>query len=182
MTATDAEILAAFDSQVRQSLVPPQAGWVTERAGTLVVRTTAAPDAVYGCYVEWSDLDEDTADAAIAEQLAHYGGLGRRFEWKTYGHDGPADLPDRLLAAGFVAEDEEALVIGPVEAVVAACRGTVPPPGSRSAPSPTATGTASRRCTPASGGSAATTGSRGSSARSARRPTASTCWWQTLAA
>jgi GNAT superfamily N-acetyltransferase len=126
--AGDGELLAAFDRQVRQSLVAPQSGWVTERAGQ-VIRTTSSPAAVHGCFVEWSDLDEATADAAIAEQVSHYGGLGRRFEWKTYGHDRPPDLPARLLRAGFVAQEQEALVIGPVTAVVAACAAAPPPSG-----------------------------------------------------
>ncbi|WP_437808784.1 GNAT family N-acetyltransferase [Sorangium sp. So ce1078] len=82
-----------------------------------------------GCGVYWSDLDEETADGAIAEQVSYFAGLGRRFEWKTYGHDRPADLGARLRAAGLEAEAEEALAIGAVEDVAAATAGTVPPPG-----------------------------------------------------
>src|SRR5262249_4415868 len=40
-----------------------------------------------------------------------------RFEWKTYGHDLPRDLPERLRAAGLEPEDEESLMVGPVSAV-----------------------------------------------------------------
>jgi GNAT superfamily N-acetyltransferase len=32
-------------------------------------------------------------------------------EWKYYSHDRPADLPDRLRAAGLVPEDEETVVV-----------------------------------------------------------------------
>jgi ribosomal protein S18 acetylase RimI-like enzyme len=124
----DAEVLATFERQVRQSLVPPQTGWVTERVGR-VIRTTSPPGTAYGCFVEWSDLDEDVADSVIAEQVRYYGGLGRRFEWKTYGHDTPADLPERLLRAGFTAEEQEALVIGPVDGVAEACATVLPPTG-----------------------------------------------------
>jgi GNAT superfamily N-acetyltransferase len=123
-----AELLAAFDRQVRQSLVPPQTGWVAERVGG-VVRVTSTPDADHGCFVEWSDLDEGTADAEIAAQVGYYGGLGRRFEWKTYGYDRPADLPSRLLRAGFVAEEVESLVIGRVDAVTTACASAPDPTG-----------------------------------------------------
>ncbi len=49
----------------------------------------------------WSDLGADDADAAIAEQVAYYTALGLPFEWKLYGHDLPADLEKRLVAAGF---------------------------------------------------------------------------------
>jgi hypothetical protein len=78
--------------------------------------------------VQWSDLDEDTADDAIAGQVSYFAGLGRRFEWKTYGHDRPADLGVRLRAAGLEPEDEEALAIGTVEEVAATTAGTEPPP------------------------------------------------------
>ena len=51
----------------------------------------------------WSDLDEATADAEIAAQVAFFRerGIGG-FEWKLYDHDRPADLGERLRAAGFV--------------------------------------------------------------------------------
>ena len=125
-----AAMLARFDREVRQSLVPPQPGWLSQRVGP-VIRVTAPPELVYGCYVEWSDLDEDTADEQIDAQVAYFADLGRRFEWKTYGYDRPADLPQRLERAGFVAEDPEALVIGSVDAVTAACAGAAVPTGIR---------------------------------------------------
>ena len=63
--------------------------------------------------VLWSDLDESTADAAIAHEIERFKGLGE-FEWKYYSYDTPADLPDRLRAAGFVPEETETLLIGEV--------------------------------------------------------------------
>ncbi|HVK25869.1 MAG TPA: GNAT family N-acetyltransferase, partial [Actinokineospora sp.] len=42
---------------------------------------------------------------------------GQRVEWKTYSYDEPADLGERLAAAGFVAEELEALILGDAEAV-----------------------------------------------------------------
>ncbi|CAM5495632.1 hypothetical protein GCM10010329_73680 [Streptomyces spiroverticillatus] len=62
--------------------------------------------------VLWSDLTEDTADAAVAEQVRHFTALGLDFEWKHYSHDRPEDLPQRLLAAGFVPEGPEAVMVG----------------------------------------------------------------------
>jgi GNAT superfamily N-acetyltransferase len=44
---------------------------------------------------------------------------GERFEWKLHGHDRPADLPDRLRAAGFVPEETETVMIGRVDDVAA---------------------------------------------------------------
>ena len=37
---------------------------------------------------------------------------GQRVEWKTYDYDEPSDLGERLEAAGFVREDDEALILG----------------------------------------------------------------------
>ncbi len=74
--------------------------------------------------MEWSALEESTADAAIAEAVQHFAGHGRAFEWKTYGYDAPADLPARLVAAGFVADDEETLVLGEVADVLASTAGS----------------------------------------------------------
>jgi ribosomal protein S18 acetylase RimI-like enzyme len=119
---SDADLLAVFDLQVRRDTTPPQPGWLVERAGQVIRVLSSTTD--HGCYVEWSDLDESTADAAIAETVARYRDLGhRRFEWKTYGYDGPADLPERLVRAGFVAEEVESLVLGPVDEVVTSCAG-----------------------------------------------------------
>ncbi|UUZ59090.1 GNAT family N-acetyltransferase [Nocardioides sp. B-3] len=38
-------------------------------------------------------------------------------EWKTRGHDAPADLPERLVAAGLHAEPEETVMIGEASAL-----------------------------------------------------------------
>ncbi|WP_437965332.1 hypothetical protein WMF04_37710 [Sorangium sp. So ce260] len=127
-TLSTTEILPHFDAQMRRDLSPPNPAWRVDRVGP-VVRWVSPREWPRGCGVYWSDLDEDTADGAIAEQVSYFAGLGRRFEWKTYGHDRPADLGARLRAAGLEAESEEALVIGAVEDVAAATAGTVPPPG-----------------------------------------------------
>ena len=54
-------------------------------------------------------------DALIAEHRDFFAARGEAFEWKTRGHDLPADLPDRLLAAGFVAEELETVVVAETE-------------------------------------------------------------------
>lgn len=50
--------------------------------------------------VTWSELDEDTADRVIAEQISRFATQGRSLEWKHYSYDRPVDLPSRLRAAG----------------------------------------------------------------------------------
>jgi GNAT superfamily N-acetyltransferase len=104
-------VLALYDRDMREGAQPDGPGARIERAGRLV-RQVSSAQGWNG--VVWSDLDEAGADAAIAEQIAHYSGLGREFEWKLYGHDLPVDLGARLRAAGFTPEPEETLMIGEV--------------------------------------------------------------------
>ncbi|WJV50317.1 GNAT family N-acetyltransferase [Streptomyces flavofungini] len=104
-------VLAAYDRQIRQNLDPDGPGVVVERVDG-VVRRVGGPHDWNG--VVWSDLDESTADAAIAAQVRHFTERGLEFEWKAYSHDLPADLPDRLLAAGFTPEAPETLMVAAV--------------------------------------------------------------------
>jgi ribosomal protein S18 acetylase RimI-like enzyme len=99
-------VRALFDRQIRQALSdasPPAHG---------AVRAVGA-DGDWAAVV-WSDLDAATADRAIAEQVDRFAPLGRDFEWKLYAHDRPADLGERLVAAGFCPEAEEALLVADV--------------------------------------------------------------------
>lgn len=113
-------VLAEHDRQVRRDLsVPP--GFLAEDLGP-VVRVTA-PAGSDNSFVEWSDLDESTADAAIAAQVAYFAARGQAFEWKTYGRDRPADIGARLGAAGLVPDDPEAFVVGELADVLAATAG-----------------------------------------------------------
>ncbi|GGR46282.1 N-acetyltransferase [Streptomyces aurantiogriseus] len=102
-------MLALYDRDVREGARPDGPDARVEHTGS-VVRQVASPQGWNG--IVWSSLDARDADAAIAEQVAYFTGLGREFEWKLYGHDRPADLGKRLLAAGFTSEPEETLMIG----------------------------------------------------------------------
>jgi hypothetical protein len=57
-----------------------------------------------------SRLTPETADAAIAGEIAHHRELNVPFEWKVYAHDAPPDLLERLRRRG--------LTVGPREAVL----------------------------------------------------------------
>ena len=61
--------------------------------------------------VLYSHLNTANADRVIAEQIAYYQQIGQSFEWKTYDHDTPGDLKDRLSAHDFQAEEPEALLV-----------------------------------------------------------------------
>ncbi|MEU5340523.1 GNAT family N-acetyltransferase [Streptomyces sp. NPDC020766] len=106
-----AAVLALFDRDMREGARPFGLDSVVERVAG-VVRHVGPEKGWNG--VLWSDLSESDADAAIAEQVRHFTGLGREFEWKLYGHDRPVDLGRRLRAAGFTAEPEETLMIAEV--------------------------------------------------------------------
>lgn len=109
----DLPLLAEFDRQMRRHARPDGPDVTVEEIDGLIVRASGPDDAWNG--VVWSALESDTADAAIAEQIRYFNARGQEFEWKLYSHDGPADLADRLLAAGFVPEDQEALMVARIE-------------------------------------------------------------------
>lgn len=76
--------------------------------------------------VTWSDLDEAGADAVIAAQIRRFADLTHPWEWKHYSYDQPADLPERLLAAGFTAGPAEALLVAEIAGLNLE---VAPPPG-----------------------------------------------------
>ncbi|MER6915016.1 GNAT family N-acetyltransferase [Streptomyces sp. NPDC000594] len=102
------EVLALFDRQMRRDALADASGARVERVGNVVRQV-----GVKGGWsaVVWSGLDQVTARPAIAEQVRYFTGLGRGFEWKHYAHDQPEDLGELLLAAGFEAGPDEALMI-----------------------------------------------------------------------
>ncbi|WP_282702333.1 GNAT family N-acetyltransferase [Streptomyces sp. CC219B] len=102
------KVLARYDRDMREGARPDGPEARVERVGR-VVRQVAGPQGWNG--VVWSGLDERVANAAIAEQITFFSGRGQDFEWKLYGHDRPADLGGRLLAAGFTPEPEETLMV-----------------------------------------------------------------------
>ncbi|PWS39407.1 GNAT family N-acetyltransferase [Streptomyces sp. ZEA17I] len=111
MPHTDSETRDLFDRTMREHARPDGPGVRVERVGP-VVRQVGGPDDWNG--VVWSapGLDAAGADAAIAAQIEHCTALGLPdFEWKLYAHDSPADLGERLRAAGFVAEEPETLLV-----------------------------------------------------------------------
>lgn len=115
------EVLAAFDEQVRQHPAPDTPNGYVEHDGS-VVRSMSTQDGWTG--VTWSDVDRTNADAVIVAQVRRFSEQSRPWEWKHYSYDQPADLPDRLLAAGFTPEPAETLLV----AEIADLTLDVPPP------------------------------------------------------
>ena len=102
-------LLAAFDAQARAEPPDPPPGVWHETDGPLV--------RVVGQERGFISAPRDTGargadlDRLIARQRDYFAARGEPVEWKTYGYDEPADLPDRLRDAGFVPEDPETVVV-----------------------------------------------------------------------
>ncbi|KAF0112254.1 MAG: hypothetical protein FD147_315 [Chloroflexi bacterium] len=107
----NSELLELFDREVRQ-----ECEWTRMKREVLpgIVRYTLMGVGSGGGFISWSGLTAETADAAIANQVAHYRTLNLDFEWKHYTHDEPVDLPQRLLACGFKGDDSEALMVADI--------------------------------------------------------------------
>ncbi|MEV0383981.1 GNAT family N-acetyltransferase [Nonomuraea sp. NPDC050643] len=104
-------LLAAYDRTRRWIPDPIPAGLTYELDGPLL-----RVSGLYRGFVEGPPvLDPEGLDELIARQCAYFGARGEAFEWKTRGHDRPADLPDRLTRAGFVPEPAETVLIGVAE-------------------------------------------------------------------
>lgn len=110
MTDT-AVLLAAYDENTRARIQEPRpAGVSYERDGTLL-RTVG----MHRGFVETPrdpGVRDAELDALIARQRDYFAARGEAVEWKTRGHDLPGDLTERLLAAGFVPQDPETVLIG----------------------------------------------------------------------
>lgn len=113
MTDHDA-LLSAYDAQVRR-YVPshPPAQHRYEQLGPVL--------RVVGQQRGFVDPDRDVGvtgealDALIHEHRDYFARRGEAVEWKTRAHDLPTDVPAHLLAAGFVPEERETVVIGVAE-------------------------------------------------------------------
>ena len=114
---TVALVLDAYDKQLRARVPDPlPEGVHVERDGPLV-RFLGFKGGGFVGYRDLAGIEGDELDELIARQVRVFADRGERFEWKLHGHDLPADLPERLRAAGFVPEDVETVVIAPVEAI-----------------------------------------------------------------
>jgi GNAT superfamily N-acetyltransferase len=101
-------VLAAFDEQMRRH---PVAGpGVLVEAEERVTRTVGT-DGSWSAVV-WSRLTTADADEVIAAEISR--AAGASLEWKLYSHDGPADLPERLRAAGLTPEPVETVMVAEI--------------------------------------------------------------------
>lgn len=107
-------MLTAYDTKLRAHVPDPlPEGEVVERDGP-VVRILSAHGQGWVVYPNLGGLEGEALDRLIERQVAVFRERGQKFEWKYHGHDLPADLPERLVRAGFVPEERETVVIGRV--------------------------------------------------------------------
>jgi GNAT superfamily N-acetyltransferase len=106
----DKDLLAAYDAQLRGIAHGNRPDLIVERDGPV----TRVAGQFRGFVSGPRDLGVDgpELDALIARQRDYFAARGEPLEWKTRGHDLPADLPERLRAAGFVPEPTETVLIG----------------------------------------------------------------------
>jgi hypothetical protein len=106
------ELLAAYDAQLRGDAEVAGAE-IWDRAGPLwraVFR--------HGGFVSYESLeglgDVAAVDALIAQTIDYFAALPdiEEFEWKTRGHDWPADLDQRLQSHGLQPDEVETVMVG----------------------------------------------------------------------
>ena len=118
-----AVLLAAYD-EFRDQLPDPGECERAERDGPLV-RMAGWRRGGFVQYRDLGGIEGAALDELIARQVAFFRERGESFEWKTHGHDLPADLPDRLRAAGFAMEPEETVLLAPSSAIMKEAAGVV---------------------------------------------------------
>lgn len=108
--ADDDALLRAYDEQMRGISHSERAGLVIEQDGPLLRATGQHRGFITG--PRDLGVDGPELDGLIARQRDFFAARGEAVEWKTRGHDLPADLTDRLRVAGFVPEDRETILVG----------------------------------------------------------------------
>jgi hypothetical protein len=61
--------------------------------------------------IQYSALDERTANTVIRAEIAHYRALDAEVEWTVYAHDSPSVVRERLVAQGFQFGPRENVVV-----------------------------------------------------------------------
>ncbi|WP_405164038.1 GNAT family N-acetyltransferase [Nocardia sp. NBC_01499] len=105
-------LLAAYDEQMRGAPRNLPSGVIWEQDGPVIRVVGKFRGFVSGprdVEVRGAELDR-----LIERQRDYFAARGEAVEWSAHGHDLPENLPDRLLAAGFVPEDQETILIATV--------------------------------------------------------------------
>ena len=88
-------LLELYDTTVRQNPGADGPARVLRRNGLVVISQRYM-------FVSWWDFQPEEADEAIRTLIEDIRAADQPVIWRIYDHDGPADLPRRLAAHGFV--------------------------------------------------------------------------------
>jgi hypothetical protein len=100
------DLLALFDQEMRRELIYPDLRKDVLPWGVRHVRPAPGKS-----FISYYQLNENTADAAIQEQIEYFHGINQPFEWIVYDHDTPLDMKSRLAAHGFEPDEPAALML-----------------------------------------------------------------------
>lgn len=110
-------LLALYDAQLRGAS-EFDAGMRVDRLGPLYLGIF--PGGTRG-FATYQALGDASIPALAREVIDYFAARGcTEFEWKTRGHDQPANLLDQLRALGFVPEERETVMAGDIEGIIAA--------------------------------------------------------------
>ncbi len=111
-----AELLLAYDSQLREDAEVVRATVVQQHGPLLWAQFD---DGGLVTYRSLDGIGGAALDALIAATVEHFREATdvATVEWKTRGHDRPADLGQRLGELGFVAQEVETVMLGPAAAL-----------------------------------------------------------------
>lgn len=99
-------VLALHDREQRREIEFP--GMERQELPRVVRFVRPAPGM---SFILYSNLDEQTADAIIDDQIDYFTRRGLPFNWKVYAHDHPADLGQRLAGHGFEVDETDAVMV-----------------------------------------------------------------------
>lgn len=127
MTGPDtAALRAAYDEQLRVHVPARLPDGVQMSWDGPLLRTIGFGGRGWVEYRDLGGAEGADLDALIKRQVLYFGEQGQGFEWKAHGHDLPADLTERLRAAGFVPQATETIMIGDLGSIDLGAR---PPDG-----------------------------------------------------
>ncbi len=109
-------LLAAYDDQVRPAETGNLAVGVRAEIDGPIVRIVGRHRGFVSAPFDLG-IEGKALDALITRQRDYFAERGEALEWKTRAHDKPAELIERLCAAGFAPEDTETVVIGSADAM-----------------------------------------------------------------